>query len=323
MNRPFGAFGALLTLLVLAMFAVSSPDRCTTIHPQPAGCAPSAAKLPLRATRAMVCLPAASIERVGGEDECLDAGCYDGSLSDEQLTALLRGGNGRPAPMTSARIQSADNTAVLWKWAPGPEDYRSHYDALYDRLIYGRADDDLPRGRTIAARPIEEPAGLDSDWLITFQSLVAPEKLRSLSQSGPSYRWQGGSPSCLALSSAITFASIGRGAVCASFGSIHPRSILSSFTRWLDQRVDRLAQEWGWSEQKAVVETSLGWDEYAELINRASRADSASALATRASDRRQGVRSSGWLRHSAASSLYQLGLFLQAAGQELDAAAVQ
>src|SRR5207237_6614021 len=123
-----------------------------------------------------------------------------------------------------------------------------------------------------------------------------------------------------ALTSAITFASIGRGVICADLGMIHPRSMLSSFMRWLDQRVDRLAREWGWSGQNAVVAKSLGWDEYAELIDRASRGDSASAFATRASVQRQGVRSSGWLRHSAASSLYQLGMFLQAAGEELDGA---
>jgi len=219
--------------------------------------------------------------------------------------------------MCPARIQAAENAAASWRFAEAV-DCRSHYDPVYDRLIYGVCDEDLPRKDSKTARPISEPTVYQGDWLATFQSLAVPQdKLRPRAQSGALLLRQGGSASCLSLSSVVTASSIVRGMVWATVGMDYPRSIATGFSKWLDQRIDGLTRQWALAACSPAGQ-DMNWNEYAELMDRAARPGITTPLGAGISARRQTVRSSGWLRHSAALSLYQLGAFLQAAGQELD-----
>jgi hypothetical protein len=305
-NRPFGAFGALLALSTLAMFAVSSPQRCTTVQARSSVQERRSEQETIRFTRSMpsqqvsassMMIPsqAESLECDGGEDDSW----WDAGPTGEELSTLSRVG-GRAAPMTSARIQCTENTDATWRRAA--------------------TDDDVSHACRTVELPAEGPADIESDWLATFQSLVVPTQLRPAPQSGAVYRSQGGSPGSIALSAAISISLMDRGVLCG--GVMQARSFVNAFMRWMLQRADQLAQDYGmrWADAGGKI---IGWDEYAELIDRALADGSTSTLAKRTSERFRSVRSSGWLRHSAASSLYQLGLFLQAAGLELSGAALQ
>jgi len=310
-----------MALLALAMFTVSSTSRSTTVQSLRPGQAHRNVARPVRGTNFDPARPAAFVDCDGGEADYFIAGRFGTSQAKEQLSALRWSGSAARTRMVAARVQIAENTLTVWRMPAPLLDCRSHYDAVYDRLIYGVADDDISPARRITKQPLDEPACLDGDWLSTFQALVAPERKNSPSpQAGASLRpnigWSGWST----WSSAIMVASLGRGAVGAGFDLIHLRTLAISFRNWLANRADLLSREWGVLGRKAIAPAAaaLGWEEYVELIDRATARDSATPVAVGTSDAETSVRSSGWLRHSAASSLYQLGLFLQAAGQELE-----
>lgn len=319
MNRPFTAFGALLALLALAMFAVSSPDRSTTVQSQPQNRPRTVASNPCRIASTVAAQAGAEIDNDAGNECCIDTDCSR-VCCNELCTALARSVRGRRVEIAPARVQTADNMAESSRW-PEEVDCRSHYDAAYDRLVYGFADEDLPRSQPRFATSAIEPATGDGDWLATFQSLVVRKRqLGPPSQAKDYLLKHGGSSGCLLLSSAVTVAAMGRGPVGAGLGMVNPRSILVSFSKWLAQRIDTLARDWGMTWGMSRGET-IGWADYAELIDRVSQRGATSSFATGTSERRQGVRSGDWLRHSAASSLYQFGAFLQAAGLQLEGAA--
>jgi hypothetical protein len=60
--------------------------------------------------------------------------------------------------------------------------------------------------------------------------------------------------------------------------------------------------------------------EYAEFADVVAARDVATLEAAKTSDTKKSVRSSGWLRHSAASGLHQLSLIFEAAADDLEGA---
>lgn len=177
-NRPFYAFGALLAALALAMLAVSSTSRSTTVgSAAPALRSGSAArpvspKLRQRASfcSVVVVLPAANeVDRIAtiatGSAECLayvsdtgancpvDAGWQDEDLGEDNWDCRdvcpLMGA--RPEPQSVEIVQMATHDPALLRDETS-RDCRSHYDLAYDVLVYGEVDS--PPGATPWAHPI-------------------------------------------------------------------------------------------------------------------------------------------------------------------------
>jgi hypothetical protein len=316
-NRPFCAFGALLAFLVLAMFAVSSTSRSTTVGAaRPTGKVASTMKNRQRIN----CAPAPAADAAdcaGGEDGSAVAGRCGWSQANEQLISV-RTGKVAPTRMLAARVEIAENLQAAWP-ALLTLDCRSHSDKAYDRLIYGETDDDIPLVRRIDQRMNEEPKAPDGEWLTVFRSLVVAERNSSPPpQAGASVR-QSRCP-CSVWSSAMATMSLGHGILGPSSDWTQLRTLIISVRSWLTQRISQLVRPWNVSEPRAAAGSTppLNWDEYAELIDRASGTVSATAVPTGTSGVGRSVRFGGWLRHSAASSLYQLGSLLQAAGLALD-----
>jgi hypothetical protein len=155
-NRPFYAFGALLIALALAMLAVSSTTRSTSVSREAASVPPSSA-LPAAASSArpdraarfgllMVILPAAEGMPLAVADVCCpyegDGSAYcTGSGPDwhpeiVEVCPLL---GGCSAPLAAAPIQPATHDPALLRDETS-RDCRSYYDAAYDELVYGQVD---------------------------------------------------------------------------------------------------------------------------------------------------------------------------------------
>lgn len=319
-----------MTLLASAMFAVSSSSRSTSVKALSAGQRHTATSRQLRALTVAATRIATesrldergideglNIDRT--DEECLDDAC--GAIEGgAPLTALTSGCTAPWTKLRSARVNAAENMAAAWRWPAALVDCRSHYDAVYDRLIYGSADDDFA-GRRLAERPIEEPVVADSDWLTTFQTLVEPRHVRPQpEQAGATTPINFPRLSWTSWSSVAGALALGRGTLDVRNDMAQVRTIAIGFRTWVEVRAGQWIGQWGdMAAQFAGCPTeAVSWIEYAELIDRASTQADATSLSVRTSDSPANVRSGDWLRHSAASSLYQLGLLLELAGRELD-----
>lgn len=145
MNRPFYAFGVLLVLLALAMAAVSSSSRSTTVQtPQEGGSLLT--PTPSRGTNFVVVLPAG--------DEPAEGSLQAGSSCDLAAPAI------KPASVCLLEFDAGGRSLAV-------ADCLSHYDRAYDELIYGQAD-----APSAAAGSTARP-GLDAeDILAVFHSLA-------------------------------------------------------------------------------------------------------------------------------------------------------
>ena len=111
------------------------------------------------------------------------------------------------------------------------------------------------------------------------------------------------------------------GAMNVDRSTIRWKALATAVAGWVKfhagQALESRFQE-GATRPTGMSDSRVGWAEYAEFADRASVRDVATIDATGTSDTKSSVRSSDWLRHSAASSLHQLSLILQAAAVELE-----
>lgn len=143
-NRPFYAFGVLLALLALAMVAVSSTSRCTTVQAQPAAAEGSLLSPVPHGTIFVVVLPEAE------------------EASEPDLPAAA---DVVPSQIVPAVILPVEYDTVA-KVDP-QADCRSQHDRTYDELVYGEADF---TGANDATPPVT-----DVDELLSlFHSLAGP-----------------------------------------------------------------------------------------------------------------------------------------------------
>src|SRR5205823_256074 len=123
-NRPLSAFGALMTLLAVAMFAVSSTTRSTTVQPP----LPANRRVKLPGARGridlVVLMPASQTDYANRSDEGLTD---DGDLCSPDSIGIRRdataGGDAlKPLsamrgidrrPLNSTRIEIADNGMMV------------------------------------------------------------------------------------------------------------------------------------------------------------------------------------------------------------------
>jgi len=308
----------MMAFLVLAMFAVSSTSRSTTVRAaRPVG------RLVVSSTgqqrMARTAAPAEEPVACDGEgDEQLAAGRCGWLQASEQLVSSRTGRKASPTRMIGARVEVAENLPAAWPM-PLVLDCRSHSDRVYDRLIYGIADDDLATARPRVEALSDEPAASEGEWLTIFRSLVAPERGSAppLTAGASVSRSVGIGPFA---STAMSLLSLGRGTIGLHSEWSRVRTLASSLRNWLAAQLSRLGSQWDDLLSRAAARNAaaLDWNEYAELIDRATATVSATAVSTGTSGVDFDVRFGSWVRHSAASSLYQLGLLLQVAGRELD-----
>lgn len=198
MNRPFYAFGALLTALALAMLAVSSTSRSTSVssaHPSAArdGHAVPLAERPPRTLRfsgILVVLPAVqeelSVASTGAtkSDALFSTGCdWELSRSDLNQPVCSEGSDWdcrdachlaalSNAPLTA--LVSAHPAVTLATHDPATlrdetsRDCRSHYDPAYDVLVYGEIDSPISsQGRSAVSDdelPLQSAYSAAVEW---------------------------------------------------------------------------------------------------------------------------------------------------------------
>lgn len=176
-NRPFYAFGALLAALALAMLAVSSTSRSTSVSREAAATLPGAGLVPAAASSArparaarfcgiLVVLPAAEPLTVATADvpcSCPyadDCDPFAHNLASNTLqTCPLLGGGSALTPALPI-VPAVHDPALLRD--ESSRDCRSHYDPAYDTLVYGEVDGLRSSGH--AANRIVPPAAAGLAW---------------------------------------------------------------------------------------------------------------------------------------------------------------
>jgi hypothetical protein len=281
-NRPFSAFATLMTLLGLAMFAVSSTDRSTTVKPA-------------------VRVQGSGYHRDSGrrwvQQGALEVSDWKADVGKKQFTRKSRDksvaetasaplrrlsirNNSQQPTLQPAQIAVAKNSPA--RVGTGSTiDCRSYYDPTYDLVIYGVRDSavEMP----LEAASPAATANLAGELDVIFHELASRQAERPLPQAGAmnvertTLRWK---------------------AIAAAVGS------------WWKYHAGRVIDS-----QSALC---VDWAEYTEFADSVMPPSVATADAAGISDASRSVRSGGWLRHSAASSFHQLSLMLEAVATELN-----
>ncbi len=268
MNRPLAAFGALMTFLVLAMFAVSSTGRSTSVQAvrpkrlamaqgqrsRPKEAQLASAGKTLKALGGSAGREMKRISRLTGECEARNCGLV---MTERYLTSLtsLKAAVGEQTELATVRIVVATDTMEAWR-TPEPMGCLAYYDAEYDRIVYG-----ICNGRRTEEQKNQEPK---------------EERLGVCDEE----------------QAALFFGLVGKARTSLW------KSKLAAF----------------------LTETTIGWEGYAEWIDKAIKGRLVSADTAKTTGRGGSVRSGDWLRHSAALSLYRVGALLQAAAIEVEQA---
>lgn len=285
MNRPFYAFGALLLGLALAMLAVSSTSRSTTVRPNGPSPAHGRAERPTatpavagRARRPggiyIIVLPEAlgeSSATAGGE--YVATPCYAAGCGLDRLTGRVY----PPVGSEWTHWECESVCPVYASWAPTistatislaaddpalfPEevrcDCRSHYDAAYDRIVYGEPGKD--------GLPIRPTLGNLRTILLGVRNRVVREIER--------FSWT------------------------------------ASWQQWLAAATRQTASS---------RPNKIDWSDYAALLN---ETEAPGALDSATAESSSPVRSGRWVLHFAASSLNRASDVLDAVAGELHRAA--
>jgi hypothetical protein len=285
-NRPFSAFATLMTLLALAMFAVSSTSRSTTLKPvmraQGTGLRARARALEVSDQKSEI---RGQKFAVGNQQILMSSRdrSFVAATAGAALEPLSTRNKGLRASMRTTQVVVADNSLARVP-AALEMDYRSHYDSTYDLVVYGIRDNAavMPRVETEIQAV---PSNLASELDLIFHELASRQSQQPLPQAG---------------------------AMKVDPKWIRWKALAMAIGGWLKYHACRVVEPMGAS--------SVGWADYSEFADRTIAGNVATIEAARTSDAKMSVRSSGWLRHSAASSLHQLSLMLEAAAAEIDGA---
>ncbi len=181
MNRPFSAFATLMTLLALAMFAVSSSSRSTTIRPAARGQRPALEVSDLKA-------------KIGGRKSETGKKRFVPKARDRAVIAAANGTTLKPlakrnqeqrAVIMPARVEAAENSPANVRIAP-VMDYRSHYDPGYDLLVYGIRDN-TARTSAVETETDTSSANLSGELDAIFHELAVRGAGQPLPQAGAMY----------------------------------------------------------------------------------------------------------------------------------------
>jgi hypothetical protein len=275
-----------MTLLALSMFAVSSTSRSTTPKPivraSDIGFRDRVRTLEVSDRKSEI---RGQRFEIANQQSVLKSRekSFVAVTTGAMLEPLSTRNKGLRASMRTAQVVLADNSLARVQTVL-TMDCRSHYDPTYDLVVYGIRDN-------AAAMPWVETefqavsANLASELDLIFHELASRHSERTLPQAG---------------------------AMEVDRKSIRWKALAVAVGGWLKYHVCQA------SEPKGAP--SVGWADYPDFADRAIARNVATDEAAGTSDAKIGVRSSGWLRHSAALSLHQLSLILEAAAAELNGA---
>ncbi len=232
-NRPFSAFATLMTLLALAMFAVSSTNRSTTVRPlarsqgsgvrsQPKALEVSDQKAEIRGRKSEI--RNKQIVTNAGKRALMAVG------TGELLRPLAMGNRAQRSAMQTIQVVVAEDSLARECNLP-LVDCRSHYDPAYDFVVYGVRDFS---GRGPVATQWETTSAKLADELDgIFQELVSRQAKEPLPQAG-----------------AMKVDRIG----------IRWRSLAAAIGAWMNYQVGRGSE--------ARISAGVGWADYAEFAGR-------------------------------------------------------
>jgi len=286
-NRPFSAFTALITLLALAMFAVSSTTRSTTVQP-----VARTQRLEMRGRKSLI---ASRQPAISGKATFVTTGDHSfvAAKTPASLTSLPTRGQTQRLAMRQVRIMTAENFPAADRNC-GTADCQSHADAYYDLVVYGIK----------AASP--PMAAVEMDFEPTTVNLRG--ELDAIFQDLASRQSKDMSPPA--------------GAMNKRRRALRWSALVAAIREWMKYQIHATSQFSNYVQSRQQLAESgfqVTWAEYSEFADGAVAGASASAEMGGTLDTKNGVRSSDWLRHFAASGLYQLSLVLQAAAKEVEA----
>lgn len=327
MNRPFYAFGALSVFLALAVLAVSSTNRSTSV--QTTGGQPTAAGAVVRgATGAkrfsgiyVIVLPAAErdlefLAAPDGEAPWMPSYAYGcgfdrctGQVYSPAFSECLAYRRTKPLDSAaatlnvSAQIKLARHDAAL-SCQGDSRNCLSHYDAVYDAAVYG--DQAAASG---------EDSGVGSGVVGVVQQPAIALIIR---------------PSDVELHYSMTLfrSLIDQDVPQMPSAGVLQKHFRQGQTMWrgLENAVDRALGRWNWLEEWQIVGESsatgtaneITWDDYSELFERAERNTIATSPEAESTS---GVQSGRWLLRFAASRLNAASDLLSTVAIELERAA--
>jgi hypothetical protein len=326
-NRPYAAFAALAALLALSMLAVSSSSRSTTVQPATASAGRRAALQHAALIDTDEATPAGICE--GSDDagsEPFDDGfcplhsyACDAHSTSCNLSPLCGGCRAGSRSLGSARVEAAVNTLRASSVPDMPCDGRSYHDPVYDQVVYGVAAQEYAQRRERSQQNTGDVPAIADDWLTIFRSLIAtPQGAWLAPQTGGDEcrgcsRWS--IWNCAAAMAVQRRDAIGTALNSRSLSGLwgNVRVWTGRWTTWPVVAYRTVSHVLAQGDAVALT-----WSDRAEQIDRSVRIVSVTYSPAGISDELAGVQSSGWLRHSAAASLYRVGLLLQAAGRELE-----
>jgi hypothetical protein len=234
-NRPLPAFAALLALLALAMFAVSSSSRSTTIQPPRAQRKATQQKVLAGQSNFVFVVPAAE-EATDHDEAALESAlisvvCVAAPAFDYQFERATR------AALLPARISIAECVPAIER-QPAEVDCRSHYDPVYDRIVHGHAATDAQVSlSTVTNRSLSAV-----EVLSIFKELGAEGRTREVA------RWQ---PLSAVLMTRV-------------------ENYVGAMYAWIRFSLNAWIQDFGLARHEiAIRQPALAWAEYAELMNEA------------------------------------------------------
>lgn len=323
MNRPFYAFGALAVILAVAVLAVSSTSRSTSVQPGSRRVLASqrTAKARIGGGVYLVRLPEAepelaSFPLVCGDELCYSQGCgldrstgevyatgYSECLAYRRMHAL-RAATAQAAVATQVKPATFDATLSC---RGDCRDCRSHYDALYDALVYGEGSEDSAEGSGFQ-RGVQRATNEQLDAAV----VVRPSELE----------WE----QCVFLFESLLHRPAHQPASGRSNAGSLERHLRNACSLWLgvQNAAERFLNQTGWLDdwqfafQPTAGENSITWDDYAELIDRSEARSPVSAVRAESPSP---VQSGRWMLRFAASGLESASQLLSTAASELNRAA--
>jgi hypothetical protein len=173
-NRPFSAFGVLMTFLTLAVFAVSSTSRSTTVQPNKWDNRRTSSNRYVGATNQVM---VAAMEPNDADQCSASVPATRRAGAPDVRSHAERGNEGCGGRETSrlsvVRIEVAPNFLVgcrddVW-------DGRSYYDAEYDHVLYGSQRIDTAGRLRAAERVVAEPGDAGEETAAVFRSVFSSQ----------------------------------------------------------------------------------------------------------------------------------------------------
>lgn len=247
MNRPFSAFGVLLSLLALTMFAVSSTSRSTTVKPAGERAKRAATRRPVgyphfelavaadqEGKDEGVCVPQEKVQAASTEAVPVVQEETQGSGDQALVTeVLLQGEASKLAPVQIEVIEDEGAANLLDSGG------RSLYDAVYDWVVYGSLV--LPIQESPRLTVVEEPVRELSDVEMTglFQSFLSAGQENAIRTTE-----RPNQPGTEA-------------------GSLRTGVIVPALQNWVRHHVEGFGQ--------AAQNETVAWSDYAELVDSAQQ----------------------------------------------------